>query len=175
MKIIFFLTVLLFVSCNLNNDKIKKSNKEKSIMEFPVNKSESEWKKELSDSEYYVLRQKGTERPFSGEYDNHYEKGTYVCKGCGIELFTAETKFDGHCGWPSFYDAINKTNIKEIPDYSHGMTRIEVVCGNCGGHLGHVFDDGPNPTGLRYCINSVSLGFISENEYDKSKDSLDKK
>ncbi len=122
-------------------------------------KTDAEWKAKLSEEEYHVLREKGTERPYSGEYETNWDSGTYVCKGCGIELFSSTTKFDAGCGWPSFYKSIDSSKVKEITDNSHGMRRIEVVCANCGGHLGHVFNDGPEPTGLRYCINSVSLGF----------------
>jgi peptide-methionine (R)-S-oxide reductase len=122
--------------------------------------TEKEWKKKLSKIEYYVLREKGTERPFTGEYWNHKEKGVYKCAGCGIELFTSDAKYASGCGWPSFYDAIDKDKIEEKIDLTHGMRRIEVLCKNCGGHLGHVFDDGPrDKTGLRYCINSVSIKF----------------
>ncbi len=125
--------------------------------------SEEEWKRKLSKEEYRVLREKGTERPFSGVYWNYKEKGTYKCAGCGVELFSSEAKFDSRCGWPSFYEALDKDKIEEKLDLSHGMRRIEVLCKNCGGHLGHVFDDGPREkTGLRYCINSVSLNFDKE-------------
>ncbi|MEA2069964.1 MAG: peptide-methionine (R)-S-oxide reductase MsrB [Asgard group archaeon] len=120
----------------------------------------SKWKKKLSKLEYHVLREKGTEKAFTGEYWNHKEKGIYKCVGCGTELFSSEAKFDSGSGWPSFYDIIDKSKIIEKPDKSHGMTRIEVLCKNCGGHLGHVFQDGPKEeTGLRYCINSAALNF----------------
>ncbi|NHJ85980.1 MAG: peptide-methionine (R)-S-oxide reductase MsrB [Asgard group archaeon] len=122
--------------------------------------SEEEWKKRLSKLEYEVLREKGTERPFTGKYWNFKEKGVYKCAGCGVELFSSDAKFDSSCGWPSYYEAIDKEKIIEQIDRSHGMVRIEVLCKNCGGHLGHVFDDGPrDKTGLRYCINSVSIKF----------------
>jgi peptide-methionine (R)-S-oxide reductase len=121
-----------------------------------------DWKKKLSDEQYHVLREKGTERPFTGKFLNHKEDGTYTCAGCGTELFDADTKFESGCGWPSFYDVKDNQNVKEIRDTSHGMIRTEVICANCNGHLGHVFEDGPqDKTGLRYCINSVSLGFDS--------------
>ncbi|MCX7875576.1 MAG: peptide-methionine (R)-S-oxide reductase MsrB [Melioribacteraceae bacterium] len=122
-------------------------------------KTEEEWKKILTEEQYYVLREKGTERPFTGKYWNHFEKGVYKCAACGEVLFESETKFDAGCGWPSFYESIDKNKIIEKDDFSFGMHRIEVMCKNCGGHLGHVFNDGPKPTGLRYCINSVSIKF----------------
>jgi len=130
-------------------------------MDF-VNLSDKEWAERLKPEEYRVLRQHGTERPYTGQYDQHWEAGTYVCKGCGADLFTSNTKFDAGCGWPSFYEGIDKSKITEVADKSFGMTRIEVRCANCGGHLGHVFNDGPKPTGMRYCINSVSLGFVKK-------------
>lgn len=127
---------------------------------FTVQKTEAEWREQLGDAAYRVLREKGTERPYSSEFETLWDSGTYVCKGCGQELFHSSTKFDAGCGWPSFYEGIDKSRIKEILDISHGMTRTEVVCSRCGGHLGHVFNDGyGQPTGLRYCINGISLGF----------------
>jgi len=128
----------------------------------PVEKAEQEWKEQLSGMEFRVLREKGTERAFTGEYWDHFEKGVYVCRGCGLELFDSGTKFDAHCGWPSFYDAIDSNHIKTADDFLLGYRRIELMCAQCGGHLGHVFDDGPAPTGLRYCINSVSIDFTGE-------------
>lgn len=126
-----------------------------------VIKTEQEWKKILSPVEYYVMRKKGTEPPFTGKYYKHFEKGIYVCAACENPLFTSEAKYDSGSGWPSFYEPIDVTNIEMEMDYSHGMERMEVKCASCGSHLGHVFDDGPHPTGKRYCINSVSLKFIS--------------
>ena len=125
-----------------------------------IQKTKEEWLEQLGEASYKVLREKGTERPFTGEYEKHWEPGVYVCKGCGEELFTSATKFDAGCGWPSFYESLDKSKVLEKRDTSHGMIRVEVVCANCDGHLGHVFTDGyGTPTGLRYCINSVSLGF----------------
>lgn len=126
---------------------------------FDIQKTDEEWKKELTPEQYAVLREKGTERPFTGKFEDHWEPGTYTCAACGNELFKSDTKFDAGCGWPSFYEALDKTKVIERIDKSHGMMRTEIICAKCGGHLGHVFNDGPNPTGLRYCINSVSLGF----------------
>lgn len=126
-----------------------------------VERTEEEWKEILSPEQYRVLREKGTERPFTGEYNMHFEKGVYTCAGCGEELFGSDSKFDSHCGWPSFYEGIDNGKIIEKLDKTHGMIRTEILCANCGGHLGHVFNDGPQPTGLRYCVNSVSLRFKS--------------
>jgi len=122
-----------------------------------VTKSETEWRKVLDDHEYHVLREKGTERAFTGKYHAEKAKGVYRCRGCGAELFSSDTKFDSGTGWPSFSDVMANENIRTQADHSHFMTRVEVLCAKCGGHLGHVFPDGPTPTGLRYCINSCSL------------------
>ena len=124
-----------------------------------MEKSDKEWKMELSPAQYKVLRQCGTEPPFSGKFVHHKGNGMYVCAACGNELFSSDTKFDSGSGWPSFWEKANPDSIETKKDRSFGMVRIEVVCKKCGGHLGHVFDDGPNPTGLRYCINSLSLDF----------------
>ncbi|WP_432800402.1 peptide-methionine (R)-S-oxide reductase MsrB [Poriferisphaera sp. WC338] len=122
-----------------------------------INLTDAEWKQKLTPEEYNVLRKKGTERAFTGDLLDKKTDGTYVCAGCGQELFAANTKFESGSGWPSFYDVVNNENVELETDQSHGMTRTEVMCSRCGGHLGHVFNDGPAPTGLRYCINSVSL------------------
>ena len=122
-----------------------------------VEKSEQEWREELTPEQYRVLREKGTEAPFSGEYDHVFEPGTYRCAGCGAELFASDAKYDSGCGWPAFSAPAGEEAVEEESDRSFGMVRTEVLCASCGGHLGHVFPDGPNPTGLRYCINSAAL------------------
>jgi len=129
-----------------------------SSKKFPKEESESYWRNHLDEDEFHVLREKGTEHPFSGTYNLHKEKGNYVCGACKSPLFTSNQQFDSGCGWPSFDDA-SKDAVEFILDKSHGMIRTEVVCSNCGGHLGHLFNDGPTETGQRYCINSISLDF----------------
>jgi peptide-methionine (R)-S-oxide reductase len=161
-----------FISCNSQtkdadvkkaSDKINKEiakQTKKDTMDFKIVKTDAEWKAQLSPEEYAVLREKGTERPYTGEYDKHFEKGMYVCAACENPLFTSDTKFDSHCGWPSFDEAIKGSTIYH-KDVSYGMIRTEVMCAKCGGHLGHVFDDGPKETtGQRYCTNSVSIKFL---------------
>ncbi len=126
-------------------------------MSEKIKKTEQEWQRSLSEQQYQVMRKQGTERPFSGKYADCKTQGIYVCAGCGEELFSSEAKFDSGTGWPSYYQPINRQAIEETRDNSLGMERVEVHCRHCGSHLGHVFPDGPQPTGLRYCINSVSL------------------
>lgn len=157
--IIYGLLVLPFytVSCQTS---VKAENKKQLPMSTSLHKTEEEWKKELTPEQYHVLREKGTERPFTGKYNLHFEKGVYKCAGCGYELFDDSQKFESHCGWPSFDAELgNGDRIKKIKDLSFGMVRTEIVCARCGGHLGHVFDDGPTATGVRYCVNSLSIDF----------------
>lgn len=149
------------VSCQNNTSNNSTFKKPTAMDNNQVVKTEEEWKKTLSPEQYDVLRLKGTEAPFTGKYNIHSEKGKYTCGACGYELFTSDMKFDSHCGWPSFDKEIGDgSRIKKIKDLSHGMVRTEIVCARCGGHLGHIFDDGPTETGQRYCVNSLSIDFV---------------
>ena len=127
-------------------------------------KSDAEWRALLDEDTYYITRQKGTERPFTGKYNANRERGTYHCACCGQELFSSEAKYDSGSGWPSFFKPVKETAIEEEKDTTHGMVRTEIQCSTCGAHLGHVFSDGPRPTGLRYCVNSLSLNFMKNND-----------
>lgn len=162
-----FLVLLLFAagtSCTTANQ----NNTSATTMEIKgasnngekVIKTDAEWKQELTPMQYQVLRQKGTERAFSGAYWNNKDVGQYLCSGCNTLLFTSKTKYDSGCGWPSFYEAHDNEKIEMRPDFTHGMSRVEIVCATCEGHLGHIFEDGPQPTGVRYCVNSESMIFI---------------
>lgn len=129
-------------------------------MDYPVKKTDEQWREELNEFEYHVLRQAGTERAYTGELLEEHREGIFSCRGCGAELFRSNAKFDSHCGWPSFYEPQEGDAVELLEDRSHGMSRVEVRCKNCGSHLGHVFEDAPQtPTGDRYCINSVSITF----------------
>ncbi len=163
-KLILAPVLGLALACQGQNTQTDVTKDQQTEMEFKVQKSEEEWKKELSPEQFYVLREAGTERPGTGEYNLHFEDGMYKCAACNTPLFESESKFESHCGWPSFDKAISDKNVVERLDKSHGMVRTEILCGNCGSHLGHLFNDGPTQTGMRYCINSVSLDFNKEKE-----------
>lgn len=167
--LVLFLSVWCWIACSSSTDSPYKVTK--SELSFPdptdtakVVKTDDEWRKILSPEAFTVARKKGTERPFTGEYWDNHEKGTYYCVCCNLPLFSSETKFESGTGWPSYYEPISKTALAVGSDYTLGMVRDEVECARCNAHLGHVFPDGPEPTGLRYCINSVSLTFEKESK-----------
>ena len=149
-KLFQLLFLVLIMSCSGNAQKENVKQK----TQFKVSKSEDTWRAELTPEQYRILREKGTERPHTGQYNLHFEEGTYTCAGCNEQLFESNSKFDAHCGWPSFDKAV-EGSVKYIKDNSHNMERVEVRCSKCDSHLGHVFDDGPTETGKRYCINSI--------------------
>jgi len=166
MKCLYALILLCLLSIQTSCSDLSNNSKKTTVMQQNLNTlnlSDEEWSAKLSDEEYYILREKGTEKPFSGKFLLHKENGYYTCRGCGERLFKSDAKFDAHCGWPSFDKEIEKGKITYTQDNSHGMQRVEITCSKCGSHLGHVFNDGPTETGLRYCVNSVSLEFEHEN------------
>jgi len=158
--LVLFLLILTGVSAC--GQAAEKESKSKKTMKPKINKPDSEWEKELTPQQFYILRKKGTDLPGTGKYTYHFEDGVYKCAACGASLFKSNNKYESHCGWPSFDDAIPGAVIMQ-PDYSHNMIRTEIICANCGGHLGHIFDDGPQETtGKRYCVNSTSLNFVKK-------------
>jgi peptide-methionine (R)-S-oxide reductase len=165
MKALFY--IFMFAACSCTAQTTEKISVDMEPKNLKVQKSDVEWKESLTPMQYHVLRQSGTERPHTGEYNLHFEDGVYKCAGCGAKLFSSESKFESHCGWPSFDKALSDSTVREIMDYSHGMTRVEIRCASCDGHLGHVFNDGPTATGVRYCINSAALGFDKKEEETK--------
>lgn len=174
--VILLFATMIWQSCFSQNDTINKKNMENKKNKNPVynrnttdqvNLQNEEWKKLLSPEVYSIAREKGTERPYTSKFENYYEIGIYYCAVCGNPLFKSDTKFDSGCGWPSFYEPISKSTIIFTPDNTYGMSRTETQCGRCKSHLGHVFNDGPPPTGLRYCINGVVLDFDKAKEIEK--------
>jgi methionine-R-sulfoxide reductase len=163
-KLTLILAVSLFALYACDGQTKQAKTKNEKIMDSTqvINKTEEEWKKTLTPEQYTVLREKGTDRPFTGKYYLTNDKGVYLCAACGTELFTSDMKFESSCGWPSFDKAMEGGKIKTVVDRTHGMVRTEILCAKCGGHLGHLFDDGPTATGLRYCVNSTSLNFVKD-------------
>ena len=186
MKVLFFSAAIILMACqaktpqypaqsaqmsNVSGDKMSEPMKSEPMATVAMEgdtslkkvvKTPEEWRKQLGDAAYNVLREKGTERSFTGKYWDNHAEGTYNCNACNLPLFKSETKFESGTGWPSFYAPINDKNVIKRQDTDHGMVRGEIVCARCEGHLGHVFDDGPKPTGLRYCMNSISLNFVKK-------------
>ena len=167
--IVLFICLVTYSCTNFGQDmRSKIVEKEKPMQnKLTVEKTEEEWKKVLTPEQYHILREKGTERAFTGKYYKTNDKGVYSCAACNAELFTSDMKFDSECGWPSFDRAIEGGKINYTTDKSYGMIRTEITCAACGSHLGHVFDDGPTLTGKRYCVNSVSLTFYREKKEEK--------
>lgn len=161
---LFFLIFINTISCSGQGQRPNAHETESADArsELTVQKSEDEWRNLLTPQQFHILREKGTDRPFTGKYYRTTDSGSYQCAACGNELFTSDMKFDSDCGWPSFDRAIEGGRIKTAQDLSHGMVRTEILCARCGGHLGHLFEDGPTNTGLRYCVNSTSLNFVRE-------------
>ena len=161
-KIIALAAIITAVVISLQCEKPIEAARKKQAglpMSQKIHKSDAEWQKILTPAQFQILRKQGTEQAFTGKYHDHHEQGTYVCAACKLPLFSSQAKFASGTGWPSYYQPIKAENVEELTDTSYGMMRVEVRCGRCGGHLGHVFPDGPKPTGLRYCINSAALEF----------------